>query len=216
MEIALRLYVNDNGEKYPNTYVVWANNNVTYWVDAIAPYYPLNWMSRSYHCPGYNGWITNSLPSYIEGPIYVGSYGYNGYGTGVDDMPFGLGLGPSTSYDDPNRFPTILDSRVRAPSEMIALADTEFWFFGDASGLPMGLAAGGFVPWGAYVLDMTSISLTAAQASRAYPLRHGDNYNFTCCDGHVEAMPPSRLFSPTASAPRWNWDHLPHRESWNQ
>ena len=48
----------------------------------------------------------------------------------------------------------------------------------------------------------------------AYPPRHGKNYNFACCDGHVEGMPPSMLFSPWVNAVRWNNDHQPHPETW--
>jgi prepilin-type processing-associated H-X9-DG protein len=47
------------------------------------------------------------------------------------------------------------------------------------------------------------------------PERHGKGYNQVCCDGHVEGMPPLIMFSLSNSAPRWNNDHLPHREWWH-
>jgi len=53
-----------------------------------------------------------------------------------------------------------------------------------------------------------------AMDPRAYPPRHGVNYNFACCDGHVESMRPSLLFSARISAVRWNNDHLLHQETW--
>jgi prepilin-type processing-associated H-X9-DG protein len=49
---------------------------------------------------------------------------------------------------------------------------------------------------------------------RSFPPQHGKNYNFACCDGHVEGMPPSMLLNPTNCAFRWNYDHQPHPETW--
>jgi prepilin-type processing-associated H-X9-DG protein len=48
-----------------------------------------------------------------------------------------------------------------------------------------------------------------------YPLRHGKSYNQLCCDGHVEALPPSKLFNCSQTAPQWNNDDQPHPETWH-
>lgn len=211
MEIALRLYVDDDGGKYPYAQIF--TDHYSYWVDAIAPYYRVNWTNQAYHCPGYKGLISVDPPG-IRGtngsPVlyYVGSYGYNGYGTQYGNGLF-LGLGGMSTFTFPS-FPSLHDSQVSAPSEMIALADTDLWAVGNTP-VDQQYAVAGFLPWGSYWLQTPP---WLDQGSGAYPPRHGKNYNFTCTDGHVEAMAPARLFSPQASSARWNWDHQPHPETW--
>jgi prepilin-type processing-associated H-X9-DG protein len=178
-------------------------------VDAIARYYPLNWTNLAYHCPGYKGLYTNTLPNGGLGTIayYVGSYGYNSYGTGVgptdDEL---LGLGPeflTQPTPDLPLPPAILESMVRSPSEMVAFADSQTY-------LGAGIGSGD----GEAFLMVPPYGPTGWMDPRCYPPRHGNNYNAACCDGHVEGMRPSLLLSPWANAIRWNNDHLPHPETW--
>jgi prepilin-type processing-associated H-X9-DG protein len=44
--------------------------------------------------------------------------------------------------------------------------------------------------------------------------RHGKNYNFLLCDGHVAGMSPLVQFNPSKIASMWNYDHQPHPELW--
>jgi prepilin-type processing-associated H-X9-DG protein len=44
--------------------------------------------------------------------------------------------------------------------------------------------------------------------------RHGNRWNIAFCDGHVENLPPAKLFDCRSDAivRRWNRDNNPHRE----
>ncbi len=214
MELALGMYLDDNRASYPyyfmNTSPLSSAPHVVEWEDEMAPYYPLRWTNRAYHCPGYTGPI--SAPSVVGDPygptggFDVGSYGYNGFGTEpfFPNSPLGLGaLGSLTVgglFPSPG-FPPTRDSMIRAPSEMIAFADSTLGV------VPAGPSRGG--------LDYLSVPPpTHSMDPTEYPPRHGQNYNFACCDGHVEGMLPGVLFSPWRSAARWNNDHQPHPETW--
>ncbi len=217
MEVALRLYVEDNRSSYPyavmNTSRQWsAPYFLVEWEDEMAPYYPLSWTNRAYHCPGYRGPILADTlvgGAYgLEGNLYVGSYGYNGFGTepSAPNSPLGLGAWGSVAAGGPvpsSGVRPIRDSTIRAPSEMIAFADStlEPWARDPTEGL-----------------DYLSVPPYPEHGSgmdpAAYPPRHGQEYNFACCDGHVGRMRPGLLFSPWKNAVRWNNDHQPHPETW--
>src|SRR5882724_5506134 len=99
MALALRMYLEDNRHRYPFT-TYWTSpfsKRGVDWVDVLEPYYPLNWTNRNYHCPGYNGRIAAPLgESPNSADAFLGSYGYNGYGTWLGSTltaapSFGLG-----------------------------------------------------------------------------------------------------------------------------
>ncbi len=204
MGIALAMYLDDNRSTYPYALQVKASQVVAEWVDEIAPYYPLNWTNRAYHCPGYAGPISSRTPGAGDpgGAPYIGSYAYNAYGT-YQGWFSGLGLGAWAVLGVSNA-PPIRQSRVRAPSEMIAIADSQIncilsepkagWWTLDT---PPHTAEGG-----------------PGSAAADYPPRHGQSYNIAACDGHVEGMRPSVLFSPWSNAVRLNNDHQAHPETW--
>jgi prepilin-type N-terminal cleavage/methylation domain-containing protein/prepilin-type processing-associated H-X9-DG protein len=216
MEVALSLYLDDNRSSYPyymmNVSPSPMAPRMIEWEDEMAPYYPLNWTNRGYHCPGYKGPISAAAivgDSYgIMGKTYVGSYGYNGFGTDwIVPSPLGLGatgsVAPSGPWPSSGLAPPIHDSMIRAPSEMIVFADStlELWGVNQPEGLDHL-----FVP--------PATPHGPALDPAVYPSRHGQNYNFACCDGHVEGMPPGLLFNPWKNAVRWNNDHQPHPETW--
>jgi prepilin-type N-terminal cleavage/methylation domain-containing protein/prepilin-type processing-associated H-X9-DG protein len=198
MELALQLYASDNSSAYPYTWVSLSPYWVIPWEDAIAPYYTLNWTNRAYQCPGYRGPIS-AFPNEPVRGVLTTSYGYNSIGTGATtNIPI-LGLGPSIvlgASQWPYFKPAVRESMVVAPSEMVALADSQI-----EGGDP-----------GPY--QVLLVPPVPGLNPGAYPPRHGKNYNFACCDGHVEGMPPGTLFSPWVNAVRWNNDHQPHPETW--
>ena len=212
MEIALGLYVNDNRNRYPPEFAFPTSGAFCEWVDLFAPYYPLNWTNQTFHCPGYAGPISNTTPFILNGEIdYVGSYGYNGEGTGYWTQPrLGLGLGTPWSIGWVTNLPPTIESMVSAPSAMIALADSETLYMVGYAAPP------GWSTYGGIFLCAPPQTPDRGPAldPRDYPRRHGRNYNFACCDGHVEALDPGLLFSPTNTAVRWNNDHQPHPETW--
>jgi|SRR5882724_5613883 len=208
MGFALKMYVDENQNKYPfylslssssygdATYQDLPGQNLVFWSSTLHPYYPFTWTNIAFHCPGYKGQISATI-----GGIRFGSYSYNVCGVHFAGVSFDmssdvfLGLSPWVS-EPPKHNPAISESQVNVPSEMIAIIDSPFWNNGDPGGNDFGGCA---VPVGATFVD---------------PARHGKNYNQVYCDGHVGAMPPSMLFSPSNSATLWNRDHQPHPEYW--
>ncbi len=105
MGLALQMYVDDHGSKYPyylgpadpwDEFAVGAGNRSRWW-SKLQPYYPVKWTDRAYHCPGYKGAIAGNSN---DGPL--GSYGYNNNGVAI----------PGGGYGNPNhgieiKFPNV-------------------------------------------------------------------------------------------------------------
>ena len=165
-----------------------------YWSSKLFPYYPLNWTNTAYHCPGYKG--VNAGPS-RDGPDRLGSYAYNVHGSTTswtagpaDKVIKHFGLGPVMTWP---QAPAVSEAQIKMPSEMLAIADSQFCEAED--------------PEGADVL------YPFLPPRRAFdPARHAKNYNQLFCDGHISAMQPRVLFDPTKTAAIWNYDHEPHPE----
>jgi prepilin-type processing-associated H-X9-DG protein len=61
--------------------------------------------------------------------------------------------------------------------------------------------------------NATLFGLPAGDSSiNAMKQRHNGKWNVAFCDGHVESLRPTNLFSITKVfvAQRWNYDHQPH------
>jgi len=186
---ALALYVMDNQQHYPYTFYSPDSDfhSIIRWETYIEPYYQVGWQgNRSCQCPSYD-WNRVELRGGL-------AYGYNSFGTdfngGRTDATF-LGLG---NWSEGGLIPPISESRVLAPSEMYAIADSEIfgnnqagWFGGD-------IIAPGLIP--------------------DSPERHGRGNNVVACDAHVALVPRTWLLNPTKSARSWNNDHEPHPETW--
>jgi hypothetical protein len=97
-------------------------------------------------------------------------------------------------------------SVVRMPSEMFAVGESRL--AGYASMGANGVLSA--VSWFGYDEMMPGLSWRTFP----YPLRHGKNYNQLCCDGHIEAMPPTILFKPAITSARWHTDNQQHPEDW--
>jgi prepilin-type N-terminal cleavage/methylation domain-containing protein/prepilin-type processing-associated H-X9-DG protein len=199
MGFALNMYVQDSKE-YP--YLLAPPHLDTSgrlsWPDALQPYYRLYWTNRSYHCPAYQGQVTN----FFFFPI--GSYSYNALGVGQLHPPAGqdgpwLGLG----YDAHK--PPIRENEVLAPSDMFAMMDAR----GGYSQQDFGFA--GFS--GDYATICSPISPYNIDQLQQPP-QHGDRFNVLFCDSHVLSIKLVALFNATNTASSWNRDHQPHPESW--
>ncbi len=211
MGLALQMYVHDNQNQYPRYLgpVGPSGGDATgkggravglvYWSSKLFPYYPLSWTNRSFHCPGYRGQISGP---HIQGAINrLGSYAYNAAGVRLDDRThehFGLGPVLYWKYLQGNFVPAVSESEVSVPSEMVAMCDSSV-----KAGTDGGDDVGQCSP-------LVSSDLAAAP----FLLAHGKNDNLLLCDGHVSALSPSILFSPSNSAALWNYDHKPHPEMW--
>ncbi|MGO8675122.1 MAG: prepilin-type N-terminal cleavage/methylation domain-containing protein [Limisphaerales bacterium] len=212
MSLALKMYVNDYNGKYPYAGYQQPTASLFPWEQALETYYPVTWTNPAYHCPGYKGAVSDHFGG-IPG-FHVGSYGYNTYGTassGFDPASQNarLGLGPDwypldASSGFPLCLPAISESSVVAPSEMFAFADARLY------PAPMIYLP----PFTNAVGESWMLCGSPPAVAFPYPARHGKNYNFACCDGHVEAINPRWAFNQTGSAARWNNDHQPHPETW--
>ena len=222
MGVALQMYVHDDQNQYPR-YLGPAGRSggdatakggravgLVYWSSKLFPYYPLNWTNSSFQCPGYGGQISG--PYQKDAIDRLGSYAYNADGVGLDGL-YGspnyplhefFGLGPVMFWKDAhgNFVPPVSEAEVSVPSEMLAICD---------SLMKKDSAMVGGDDFG-QCGHLVSSDLAAA----SYVLPHGKNYNLLLCDGHVSAMSPSLLFSPSNSAAMWNYDHKPHPELWMQ
>ena len=228
MSIAMKLYVSDNSEKYPNAaYSTNSDANVQgiEWTDFLRPYYRVDWTNRAYHCPAYQGYITapNFLPngSVIFGGGFYGSYGYNGFGSvkswGEPQWPPGIGpnLGLGVPSIPPFVYPPISDSQIMSSSDMIEFGESRLlkWNPFKISYSDHWLWTGSAFWFGCgrpFWFNPDDITLNRLM----YPSWHGRNSNIAFCDGHVESVANLQLFNPTNSAVRWNSDHQPHPETW--
>jgi prepilin-type processing-associated H-X9-DG protein len=129
------------------------------------------------------------------------SYGYNAWGS--PGLPYyGLGLGDAVGPGhDPKNQPQVRASRVKKPSEMIAIADSTSDGIYDA------------------VIKADPTRYTPVHA----PSRiHGGGANILFCDGHVTWYRQDDLvlrdFGPRDAlrARMWNYDYsLPQEHGWN-
>jgi len=128
-------------------------------------------------------------------PLVVhGTYGYNGYGTGLDFADLDLGLGAEWNPDVGSDGVEIPESRVQVPSDMIAIADS--------SSLSTVIS-----PQVSRKAPMATLRLLPAA-------RHSGSANTVFCDGHIEANSFRALVSGNeTSRRRWNNDNEAHPET---
>ena len=217
MGIALQMYVDEHGGKYPYYRALPDETRVAddaaFWSGKLLPYFPLKWTDPAYHCPGYKGAIKGSTTRNGMWTIPNGSYSYNGKGAMLSNRTWTatsgltLGLGGRMSYGPhPDRLAGVAsEGQIAVPSEMLAIGESR-WKPGNPAqkggldimqcGLIYGPAWANKGPW---AFD---------------PARHGKSYNQLFCDGHVSTMSPWVLFNPTNAASIWNYDHQPHTEVW--
>ena len=222
MGLGLQMYVDENAQRYPhwvNPYAPEFNDavgpvNTRYWWAKLLPYYPVNWLDKAYHCPGYKGAIAGEISP--RPPL--GSYAYNGHGVrpavaGLEDPsrgvsirfpPANFGLGPAYRRGAPWR--AVSEAQIVAPSEMLAIGESRF----------LNKRVNGYLG-GECDLESGHLNFPYNGAGDEYAFgekRHGERYNQLFCDGHVSAMDPWILFDPRKSASMWNYDNQPHPELW--
>jgi prepilin-type N-terminal cleavage/methylation domain-containing protein/prepilin-type processing-associated H-X9-DG protein len=166
-------------------YPLWLNGT-TLWDTTLLPFASNN--RNLFRCPANTGakpW-TNNPALVLPNP----SYDYNMAGTARFNVnqPVLLGLDSRPNY--------LAESQVRAPADMIAICDASSKVSGgdmDADDLPLNLLA--------------EVSSTAP--------RHNQGFNSVFCDAHVEYGKQVAWMARTERArQRWNFDHLPHPETW--
>jgi len=190
--IALQAYLGDFN-KYPAHFGLYAANQRN-WEDELEPYFGVSWTNRDFHCPAYKG------PVVADQRFYISSYAYNCDGSSHD-----IALSPMLGLAQRNSFGISTPlSRVMAPSDMIAFADTR-----------MLKGAGALPEWPNYdIFPNDFIRLRIFGFGEIDPIRHGKNYNVLFCDGHVVAIPRLDFTNVTNIAVNLNNDHQPHPKTW--
>jgi prepilin-type processing-associated H-X9-DG protein/prepilin-type N-terminal cleavage/methylation domain-containing protein len=229
----LRMYVDDS-KGYPLDYVdgrdpsvslVWAAQT---WYMRLAPYTGAKW-------PIYNGIAKQftpdkpvlGCPAYDRLPNVIydwqrGSYGYNGTGLtnlGLIACTFPQALDAAMPPD-----PTVRDSQIVNPSDMIAIGDAVLGRTLPPDGSP-GLGAAGDYDLSPVmspaidtiwtILGELPHSPDLAPQVGYVRQRHDGRFNVLFCDGHVEGLKVRDLFDlgQDRVLKRWNRDNLPHRET---
>jgi prepilin-type N-terminal cleavage/methylation domain-containing protein/prepilin-type processing-associated H-X9-DG protein len=220
---SLTLHVMDQGF-YPVYNVdpgISLENN--FWHQALRPYTDSEWTNALYRCPAYKGMT-------VDGNEYgapLGSYGYNANGTKFTPSTLGLG-GALTKVaiegpfaDGRNPMLRIEESRVRVPSDMIAVGDaTLIWTPAALMRLLYGDQYDKDGYDGMALLDINSRNGVERPNYAGSPgvisatlKRHSGRYNIAFCDGHVEGVPRDSLFRKSdTELRRWNNDHEPHAD----
>jgi len=165
-------------------YPLWINRNVL-WDTTLLP-----WASNNrnlFRCPA-----NTKAPAWTNNPALLvpnPSYDYNMAGTAAynsQNRTSLLGLDGGAA--------PLSESRVKVPCDMIAVLDATSAGVkgdGDADDMPLNVLAEVLVP------------------------RHNNGLNAVFCDAHVEYRKKTAWMQKSDSArQRWNYDHLPHPETW--
>jgi prepilin-type N-terminal cleavage/methylation domain-containing protein/prepilin-type processing-associated H-X9-DG protein len=195
--IALRLYVSDGG-KYP-----YYGGNTELTVErALDPFLFNGQQKYQFLCPERNPkeettwWSVPTADGGLKDEEVPARYGYNAYGTGREPMAvwWSLGLGGMALARK-----QVKESVVKNHSNMIS--------FGDANG-----RFGTVISPGLFLQVMGYETVWGwSRPSK----RHKGGSNLVFCDCHVENGKYDKLVEPTDEARRrWNYDDLPHRETW--
>jgi len=177
--LALSLYL-DEFKRFPIGYYPRPANNFDWysgsWIDFLLPY--AGGSTGIFQCP-----------SPRLGDRWTGlSYAYNNFGTDLRNiLPVPLSaLGLAYLGDADTRVP---ESRVRVPSDMVAIGD----------------GPGQLFPY----------SVIEAMTAPGVDDAHNGGANAVFCDGHVEYGKLRSWFkADDAHRRRWNNDNEPHRETW--
>lgn len=164
------------------------------WVGFLQPYTGAKWNDKLYLCPTYNARKYKTL--LVRGAAYYGSYAYNHAAAGD---------GTVTLAETWPGSPAPLESDIRVPSDMYALADSRILLNAltkDDYGIPT------FDP-GEYDITPDTVDLEV----RLDPHPNGRNIAF--CDGHAESVKRAKLISRSFLwARRWYSDNQPHPDTW--
>jgi prepilin-type processing-associated H-X9-DG protein len=197
--LATVMYVNEF-QKYPGCIKV----PEFYYVWPLRLFSQMSTSRESFYCPANKPeykWDTNvnkSLRGRIDFLTATGggagagmSYGYNDWGVGAVTMNINDQLGLGGDINPPSQ-PEMPESRVRAPSDMMMLADSR----SDKS-------------WDG--------NIDCKESDQWPAKRHNGYTSVMFCDGHAESARRRDIVDPKNDKwrRRWNNDNLPHLEfSW--
>jgi prepilin-type N-terminal cleavage/methylation domain-containing protein len=209
--LGLHMYVGESG-RFPYWVVQTNIYAIDLWFHDLEPHVGARWTNRLWTCPANR----RDPPSY-DWPLpyqmiygaWQGSYAYNAGGTDSDgifnlhpilpNQP--LGLGPPFSPAFGKTSPPLRESAIRAPADMIAISE------------PL-LSAWCIVTPNSFA-NFRSIALSQGNFKTVH--WHVTGAQSVFVDGHVEFAKDDALYGRTdAARRRWNNDHEPHPETWEQ
>ncbi|MCI0534490.1 MAG: prepilin-type N-terminal cleavage/methylation domain-containing protein [Verrucomicrobiales bacterium] len=200
--VALTLYLNENGA-YPLGSI---GDGLGYWQRALRVYANSNVFFCAEKVPVHE---TNRAIFGIREPYMALHYGYNVRGAAQANVPaegFGLG-GDSAFVKGQVQSRACPESRVKAPSQMIAIGDSNLSIF------PLWLAST-TVPY-AEVLHVIFPQVMEPYGESPIGSWHNDGANMLFCDGHVEFAKQSYWTREAEERRRlWNNDNEAHPETW--
>ncbi len=186
--LALNLYTSDF-QKYPLAATGDGTTQFSLWDAKLLPFAASN--HSLFVCPADKlapKWTNN-----VRLPQRNPSYGYNIAGSGRYPAA-GASLGLDGGFDNRRPATYLSENQVKAPSDMIAVADCKPKSGGGDNDLD----------------DIFPVNLLAELAAR-----HNRGENIVFCDGHVEyAKIVLWLQKIDRARQRWNNDNEPHRETW--
>ena len=191
--IALSLYTSES-QKYPvaaSTDPGPRGAQITLWDAKLLPFASNN--RELFFCLANRSappWTNN-----VAVPIPNPSYGYNFAGSGrYPTSGPSLGLDGGENFRGPSK--SLSENQVKAPSDMIAVADATPRPGGEDHDLD----------------DLFPINLLM----QVIPARHNQGANAVFCDAHVEFAKLSNWLQKSERArQRWNNDHQSHPETWS-
>ncbi len=207
--LGLQLYVHDHSF-YPLIGSVFSPSKPAgaKWYDDIFPYTSQHWTNDLYGCPSYRGMVWDGRVDKNVISLSGGSYGYN-VGTADQGGTFRNGLaGRFRGPGDITQTATA-ENEVKAPSDMIAVADSYSTLSQERKILLVGLETLSrklFFPPQASGEDIVN--------SKEAENRHRGKLNVVFGDAHVEMLDAEKLLldKGTAWLKRWHIDNEPHPE----
>ncbi len=160
-----------------------------------------------YSCPGYNRvggvyWTTRETA--------MGAYGYSAR---TERLPFFGGdvtiLTPG--YDGSDRFRPVYENEVIAPTQLIAIGDSQMLH---NLGLPNNITGGHLAPYTQeFLLRGLSVTPDHKALLEAQLRRHEGRWNMAFCDGHVEHGETPAFFDwrKDEALKHWSRDNKAHR-----
>lgn len=199
--VALQMYLQQEGH-YP---LATAGDGLGFWQRALRPLATV----ESFCCPQSRPASPDFLQYFPTNTYFHPHYGYNFIGSARRNKPaLNPGLGGDFKLDDAGgRYAPAPESRVLAPSQMIAFGDSRAFIRPGPSPPPtLGMA------------DLLYVSFPFEFPAWGYDgvgQWHNGGANMLFCDGHAEFAKQSVWMAASPDRRQlWNSDNQPHPETW--
>jgi prepilin-type N-terminal cleavage/methylation domain-containing protein len=209
--LGLHMYVGEAG-RFPHWAVMNNIDTIDLWFHSLEPHVSARWTNQLWTCPANRRDPPSfelPLPSQMIYGAWQGSYAYNAGGTDSDGafnshpiLPNQvLGLGAAYSPTFGKTSPALRESAIRVPADMIAISEAlqNGWCI---------VSPNSFASFRSAAISQGNFKTVHWHVTGAHSV---------FVDGHVEFAKDDALYGRTdAARRRWNNDHEPHPETWEQ